>query len=259
MKIAICDDDMKIRENISNLLKVSFDEQDIDWIEPDLYENGDKLFMALTQKKRYDLIYLDIEMPGRSGMEIAAEIRRLNGQVQIIFITSHAKYVYDAFRVMPVDFLPKPIKCDRFKEAFVRALDNYRWQHQMITCQVKDDIIVLQVKDILYLSSEGKWITFHMKGGITHKIRKTMTEMEKQMKLYYIMRCYRSYLVNLAYVKEISARERLHIGVRNDGMDVLVIDPTNPNDPIRLPVGDKYFYDFQAALVRYQEEGRQIY
>ena len=255
MKIMICDDDASIQKRIRQLLKRAYADNGLDWEEPDCALNAEAL-LAAGRSKAYDLLYLDIEMSGASGLDAAAEIRARDWQIQIIFVTSHRDYVFDAFRVTPLDFLVKPIDCQRFDETFSRALDNYRRRHQTVTFQLADGLACLKVADIRYISGEGKTVRLLLRGGQSIVVRQRLSELADQLALYHIVRCHRSYLVNLAYVQAITNRQTFKLHQRSEGKEVQL---TGASELVHLPIGEKYQDSFTEALMRYQQGGGELY
>lgn len=259
MNIAICDDEISVQQSLTKLLHLAYDENALAWDEPHCFDDAETLLDALRQGERFDLFYLDIEMPGRSGMEAAAYIRAHDRQTQIVFVTSHSEQVYDAFLVNPLDFLRKPLDCQRFLKTFQRFLDNYRWQHQHVLCQMAAGPTSFPVADILYLSTKGRQMELHLANGQTHLIQQGINELAAALKLHHILRCHRSYLANLAYVNTITMRQQFTFKSRIADKDVLLFDPQHADEPIRIPIGRSYLNDFQKAFIRYHTEGGFVF
>ena len=102
MRIAICDDEKKYREETKNCIKEYNPEFEI--VE---FEDGSDLVKA---KEAFDLILLDVEMPQLDGMTAAKQLRKQKSDAEIVFLTSYEKYVYDAFDIRALQFLKKPRK-----------------------------------------------------------------------------------------------------------------------------------------------------
>ena len=249
--IAVCDDDLQIQKDIVKALKLAYAENGQDWEAPVVLDNAEELLAQLKRGVRFDLLYLDIEMPGLSGT--------IDRQIQIIFVTSHEQYVFDTFRVQPLDFLSKPLDCSRFQEAFRRALDNYRLQHQTIACAIDGGIQILSVTEMVCVESAGKKVSVTMADGTLYSLSHKLEEMEQRLKVYHLIRCHRSLLVNLAYVREIAPRLSFRPGRHSEGKDVLFSVPAQMGQLQRRAIGEKYLESFQAALMRYQEEGGVVY
>ena len=103
IKIAICDDDKIVASNIENLLlKISKDSE----LDIDIFYDGDTLVQI---KINYDLIYLDIEMARKDGIEAAKNIRKIDDNVLIVYVTGYESFAKEAFEVSAFRFITKPI------------------------------------------------------------------------------------------------------------------------------------------------------
>lgn len=243
MRIAICDDDEPVLHHIRQLLQEAYADNNLPWQEPACFTDA----LALLDSGEYDVVYLDIEMPLTSGLEAAAAIRARNKQTQLIFVTSHSDYVFETFQVMPTDFLTKPIDSNRFAATFRRMLDNYRFWHQRIACAQAGGTIVLNIADICYVGSEGKRTRLYLQDGTEHILIERIGELATRLAPYGIIRCHRTYLVNLAYVQAIASRRAFRPGRRSEGKEVRLAGVA-----ISLPIGEKYLADFKQALLHYQ-------
>ena len=105
MRIAICDDEQKIREMIAEKVQKRYPAADIH-----LFRDGEELVCEkkLLQGERYDILFLDIQMPGRDGMEVARWLRDREEKLVIIFVTGAEEYVFQAFDVGAFHYLVKP-------------------------------------------------------------------------------------------------------------------------------------------------------
>ena len=126
MRIAVCDDDRAIREEISRLIQKQVSEADIAE-----YQSGEELINA---KGNFDIYFLDIEMGKTSGMDIARHIREQEegGRQRsiIIFVTGYREYMEAAFDVNAFHYLIKPIDAEKFSEVFSRA-----WKEASVSCE----------------------------------------------------------------------------------------------------------------------------
>lgn len=201
MKIAICDDEKAIREQIRELLK-----KEISEVCPELYETGDALLAA---GKQFDLIFLDIQMAGTDGIETARKLREqdaLKGEEDaiLIFITGIREAVFEAFDVAAFHYLLKPIAVDKFREVLCRAQKELEKRKSMrratIFIKTRNRSFTLDADSILYVESRGKKVELHTTGE-SIEAYSSMNEMEGQLGEGFY-RCHRGYLVNMAYVAE---------------------------------------------------------
>ena len=117
MRIAVCDDDRAIRDEISRLVKKQMPEADIA-----AYQSGEEMISA---GEDFDISFLDIEMGKVSGMDIARHIREKEASLTqrsiLIFVTGYREYMEEAFDVNAFHYLIKPIDPEKFAEVFDRA------------------------------------------------------------------------------------------------------------------------------------------
>lgn len=231
MNIAVVDDEKIIREQIKGLI-----EKQITDCHVEAYDAGEKLLHA---GKAYDMVFLDIQMDGLSGIETARMFRKQNEDAVLIFVTGVKDYVFEAFDVAAFHYLLKPIEKDKFKEVFYRAVKEAekrkeRGQEQLFV-KTKNRNITLKHKEILYVENRGRKVEIHTKEEVI-EIYAVMRELESQLgESFY--RCHRGYLVNMSYITEYS------------------------NDNIRLNNGESIllakerYNEFVKAYMRYLRNG----
>lgn len=196
LNIAICDDERAIREQINELI-----EKEKTGIHIDLYETGDSLLAA---GKKFDIVFLDIQMEGTDGIETAKKLRERDENMILIFITGIREYVFQAFDVAAFHYLLKPIEEDKFREVFHRA----EWELEKRKTRRRETVFIktrnrsfsLEKDSILYIESRGKKVEIHTKGE-SIEAYVSMNELEAQLGEGFY-RCHRGYLVNMAYVAE---------------------------------------------------------
>ena len=121
MNAAVCDDEEFYRNEVVNLLSAYANEAGYE-IDVDAWENGSSMVEAMRDTgKDYDIMFLDIEMPGLSGMDVASELCRIGQSTSVCFVTAHNCYAYDAFRVDAIAYITKPIKYADIKKVMEKA------------------------------------------------------------------------------------------------------------------------------------------
>ena len=115
MRIAICDDEKNIRELIGNKVTKQSPEAEIVF-----FQSGEELLLS---DKHIDILFLDIQMSGRDGMETARELRKKDKSVILIFVTAVEEYVFQAFDVGAFNYIVKPIDDEKFKDVLLRAVE----------------------------------------------------------------------------------------------------------------------------------------
>ena len=119
MKIAICDDDKRLRRQLRQFLETNLALMGIpsDIIE---YESGSAL-LSLTPQNAPDMLFLDIEMPGTGGMDTARALRRAGHRMLLIFVTAYPDYVFEGYEVQAFHYILKPYQESRLKEVLEKA------------------------------------------------------------------------------------------------------------------------------------------
>ena len=129
MNIAICDDNKDTVTMLYSLIKNYFADYDLSLNTISLYTNGNTLLSEMEHGKELEVIFLDIEMPSLSGMEVAKQIREMNSDALIIFITSYPDFMSASFKVEAFDFLTKPLKISEFYATLERCIKKYTQRH----------------------------------------------------------------------------------------------------------------------------------
>ncbi len=196
MNIAVVDDEEAIREQINNFIKKRNPDFNISG-----FATGEELLAA---EKDFDMIFLDIQMEGMSGIEVARTFRQSGVDVVLIFITGIKEYVFEAFDMSAFHYLLKPIEEQKFLEVLSRAAEEVRkrkgQKERQIFIRAKNQGYTLSLNNILYIESRGKKVEIHtsdIEDVIASYI--TMDELERQLRDSFY-RCHRGYLVNMAHI-----------------------------------------------------------
>ena len=201
VKIAVCDDQKNIRSYLVSLIK----RQDIECsiIE---YASVDEY---LTDGRKHDLVFLDIEMGGSStkmdGMGLARHIRGIEAQKQpiIIFVTGYEKYVYDAFDVGAFQYLIKPVDEQKFADVFDRAVGQVVAEAEQgkkkLVIQYGGEVKAIPLNDIYYMESRNHKIVLYLKNANIEYYAK-MGDLEEELAGQFY-RIHRGYLINFFHVE----------------------------------------------------------
>lgn len=205
-KIAVCDDDNKILNNIAEIIKRAFAKYNIE-NEVAVYNTGNEL-LGEHREEAFDVIFLDIDMPKVSGFDVAKKLREQFDKCQIIFVTSYSELVYKSFDFQPFNFIQKnsnTITSDI--EKVVSKLVRFFKQNESIC--LKDEFerkVYVPVRDILYIRSNGHYVYYKIKGKEEeYKSRQTMKECVCKFINLDFVQTHRQYLVNLRYLESIDS------------------------------------------------------
>jgi two-component system LytT family response regulator len=162
-------------------------------------------FMAAN---RVDLIFLDIQMPGMNGLDLA---RRLSPEVQVVFVTAHADYAIDGFELAATDFLLKPINQERLVKATSLVLRRAEQKGTPQSIFIKDgyNLVRIDLARLLYVRADDNYLNFIESSRYTLS-RMKMNDLEKKMPSNF-QRVHKSYLVNLDAIEGLQ-NNRILIG-----------------------------------------------
>ena len=203
MKFAICDDDKLLIKKLIDCIKNEYDNL---WSGQELlidtYNSGEKLIDACINKdKEYNLIFLDVYMDGINGFETAEQLINAESDVRIAFITSNSDLVYDSFDYQPFYFIRKDNYSMVLKRVLLKLKKVMR-QDKVIQVINRGQSLMIPLKNIYYIESDRHSVLLHTT-HYDYSTRRSMSDMEQELKDDYFIRIHRKYLVNLKYLKRI--------------------------------------------------------
>jgi len=201
MRIAICDDEIYFIENLEKQLRICLEQYD-GGHEFAKYSYGSQLLLA-QQENRFDVIFLDIDMPSISGFEVAEKIREEFEQTHIVFVTNKNDLVYNSIRFEPFRFLRKDHLTEELPETIESLLKKMRMNQQYII-KKEDAVIKINASDIVYVESQKHKLTFHLTNDKIVKNDRLKT-VEKELLPFGFVRVHSGYLVNCKYIYSIDA------------------------------------------------------
>lgn len=201
LRIAICDDEEKVLDDIEKRLINFLNTHNIKF-EITKFQDGRKL-LEFFQSNNVDLILLDIEMPEMSGDEISANIRCINDDVMIIFITSYDEMVYSVIKHKPFRFIRKSKLDIEFVEALEDVIKTINAKNQCQLLLTTDGDVLFELSEIIYFESMGHSL-YCFTQNKKYEIKATMTKVEELLALKGFIRTHKSYLVNVLYIFSIN-------------------------------------------------------
>ncbi len=201
LRIAVCDDDSEITESIIRFL-LPLESKLMDMYRVDEYNDGIELCYDLEHGKKYDLIFLDIMMPGKSGVEVGKLIREvLNDNVtQIVYVSSENSYAMELFQMRPMDFLIKPVtqeKMERIMRIAEKVIDGTR---NMYIIEKQGLTVRVPVSRIKYIESNARLLTLHSVDE-DHSFYGRLDDVYEELKQFDFVFIHKSYVVNYSYVQ----------------------------------------------------------
>lgn len=202
--VAICDDENEILNDISNRIRVCFEEKDIS-AQYFCMDDSRKL-MEFLQREKVDVLFIDIDMPYFDGMDIAGYVNENGLHTILVFITSHDALVYRTFAYRPFGFIRKTHMEDEIEELSVRIKKELLDRKQELVIEKGQEIIRIPISDIIYIESEGNYLNIFQKNTVV-KLRETMTNMENELVGKNFIRCHKGYLINMNYIEKFRSTE----------------------------------------------------
>lgn len=222
MNIAVCDDNLSDREIIRQQLDSYFSDKFIDY-NIDSYENGDNLIYSVEDGERYDIIFLDMYMDKRNGIEVAKKLRNMNYRGNIIFLTVTEEFAVQSYDVEASGYLVKPHDINKISAVLDRLLRNYE---NVKTYQIKKRNVIIKVpySDIEYIESNNSKCILRHTDGTKYTIYKKLNDIEEELNNKTFLRCHQSYLVNMNKIDSVDTDFTMKSG------DVVPIRTRNFNE-----------------------------
>lgn len=151
----------------------------------------------------YTVVFMDIEMPQIDGLELAKQLRRIDPDVPLIFVTVMSQLAIKGYEVSAMDFIVKPISYFNFALKLEKAIEIKRRDRAIVMQLLDDDGCkqYIDCMDIYYVESTGHRCDFHTRKGDFHRYG-SIGKLEEELRQYNFLRCNSSYIVNSAYITE---------------------------------------------------------
>ncbi|AEX86043.1 hypothetical protein XO10_08150 [Marinitoga sp. 1135] len=172
--------------------------------------------VELIEKERPELVFLDINLPGKNGFEV---LKSISYEPFVIFITAYQEYAIKAFEENAIDYLLKPFDLKRLKSSIERIYErkprikkekiveidefiNKKANYQKIfTVKDNDEILVIPEKDIVYFKAEEKYVFLCTKNK-EYYYNRTLKQLESEIDPEVFIRIHKSYIVSINYIKK---------------------------------------------------------
>ncbi len=202
VRIALVDDNRKDLAVMQKYLRDALDGGDYEFT----YDSfTDSMAFIEEYDGKYDILFLDIEMPHLDGMELARRIRRTGSDCCIIFITNMPQYAVQGYEVDALAYLIKPVRFFHFSQVLKKAVDRVnkrRKEDRNIVINTRQEVKVVPSSTIRYIEVESHNLVFHTADG-EFRTRASLKTLEQQLEGMNFCRCNSCYLVNLRFVDSI--------------------------------------------------------
>lgn len=201
IKIAIVEDDITYSEQLKEYL-IRYESEFSESFDIFTYFDGDAI--VEDYHSQFDIILMDVEMSFMDGMSAAEEIRKVDKEVVIIFITNMPQYAIKGYAVEALDYILKPVSYFAFSQRLSRAINRMKKREQKrLVIPIKGGTARVDVNSIHYIESQGHDIIYHTSSG-DYVSYGTMKDTEQALEQLHFFRGSKWYLINLQQVDGLS-------------------------------------------------------
>lgn len=195
--IAIVEDEVIWRDTLLAYLKRFEGENDVTF-SIDTFHSP--VMLLENYKPKYEIIFMDIQMPDMNGMEAARRLRTVDQQVILIFVTNLTQYAIAGYEVSAMDYILKPVQYYSFAMKLTKAIWRLGGQSDdSINVTTDTGSARVRLKDIFYVEVRGHMLTYHTHEGSYYGFGSLISQEDKLREKGFV-RCNSCYLVNLEYV-----------------------------------------------------------
>lgn len=200
MNIAICDDNKQTTEYIQKIVTIYLAQTNFQ-NEIDLFYSGEEL---LKSNMDWDIVFLDVEMSGISGIGVSKELRNRNPRVKIILVTAYEHYIDDALDLKLCRFINKPVSKTRIVSCLSKAINEHLYDDCVIEFKHNNVSTFLSISDIVYIETKDKKVYAHTYNE-SYSSNYSFNELLEIVKNKGFVQTHKSFLVNCRYVVDFSS------------------------------------------------------
>jgi DNA-binding LytR/AlgR family response regulator len=193
LHIALCDDENKICELYQSKLKAILDKEHIGAVVTSHCDS--KQFLENLHHTAYDIVFLDIDMPGITGLQLAEKMMAFDKKPLLVFVTNQDALVYQSFQYHPFRFIRKSYFDDEIEGVLLNAIEEIRKKDNRFVFRHESETISLAVSEIMYFEASGNYLILHTKAN-TYRCRETMTKVENELSKKGFLRIHKGFLLN---------------------------------------------------------------
>lgn len=237
MKIAICEDIKPEAEWLCSVIQKWTSKKEI-IAEISLFEDAAGFSFALEDTV-FDVLFLDIKMPGEDGVALAKRLRKNSYDMAIVFVTGEKEYILEGYEVDAVNYLIKPVDENKVYQCLSKIYDNLRKTDPYIILETENGIVKILQKDIYSVEVYGHKLVYTTKSG-QYETTSSLKESKKALVEKWFVNSHRSILVNLLYIEIIEKNK------------VFLLDEKN-NFKMEYPVSRRCHAEMNQAFISYHK------
>lgn len=230
MNISICDDEPNMAKELCAAVSERLREADVR-----TFYSGRALLDSFSEGIP-DVVFLDIDMPQISGLEVAEHLGTTNQKLLLIFVTAHDELVYDSLRYHPFAFIRKKYMARELPRVLEDCEAELAAQDKRFHFRADGGDVAVRLSEIRYFEAEGNYLGIYMENGDCYRCRSTMTMVENALAHDGFIRIHKGFLVNQAQIKML----------RQEELELLSGDV--------LPIGKCYAKEAKNKILSYMRE-----
>lgn len=200
LRIAIVDDEAQVRSQFQEYV-ARYSTEHQQQFRLSVF-NFAELFLT-NYRPVYDIIFMDIDMPGMNGLDAAHRLRALDERAVLVFVTNLAQYAIKGYEVSAADFVVKPVSYRIFEQKLARAIrfvpENFR---PMLLLKTETGVATVAINDVKYVDVEGHSVFYHTCKEV-YRVRGSLKQTQRELNDPQFFMCDKCCLVNLAYVEAV--------------------------------------------------------
>ncbi len=197
------------------------------------FGSGESFWFRYEEERDFDVLFLDISMPGMNGMELARKVRERDRHMVIVFATAVSDYLEEGYEVEALHYLIKPLSREKIARCMEKALERRR-QERFVTLHAGEEILKVSEECINYVEARGRGCCIgrvRVPGEL--EVHESLSELESLLNPEEFMKCHRSYLCRIGNIR--------HIGRENMEFD----------DGTRIPVSRRLYSQVNQRFIAY--------
>lgn len=215
VKVIIVDDERIIAEEFKTMIAELYPDIQIVGV----CHDGETALKMITKLKP-DIAFLDIEMPGMNGLQVAEQLSKLDDAPMIVFVTAFDEFALKAFVVNAVDYILKPLD-ERDIQRVMKKIEKLRKRHKKplpveakspikpgylrkISVEKGDRMEIIDSENIQLVYAKDRLVFVSMFDGETYRVKLTLQDFEIRLPPEKFFRCHRNYIVNINEIKQIA-------------------------------------------------------
>lgn len=205
MKIAVVEDEKAHRDLLISYLE-AWGAQRGKSIELSSFDSAESFWFACEEYSDFDMLFLDIQMAGMDGMELAHKVRERDRDIVIVFTTGITDYLEEGYEVEALHYLIKPLSEEKVGQCMEKAFTRRR-QEQFVTLHAAEGTIKVSTESINYVEARGRSCSIGRVFGsgtrVELEVRESFSELETLLDEKEFMKCHRSYLCRIGNIHRI--------------------------------------------------------